>query len=232
MTLTTLSAACRGALASLGLAAATVLAPAVAQASPITVNFSGVVTSVGDDGSGLFASTFAAGQAVQGSWSFDSAATGTQQLSYDTSYPATFSVTIGGQTFGGDIEYRIFDDAGAGGDGFSIVNEDADYSVPVGLSPLVASTFFLQMLGMPTTTLSGQGLVTDPAALWNLANPSYAPNGLRLDNPTDGSYGLLYFAVTDMSNAVPEPGTVPLVAGALLALGASVRRRAGVQAAA
>lgn len=227
MTLTTLTAACRGAMASLGLVTVSALVPAVAPASPITVNFNGVVTSVGDDGSGLFGSTFAAGQAVQGSWTFDSAATGTQQLSYVTSYAATFSVTIGGQSFGGDIEYRIFDDAGVGGDGFSIVNEDADYSVPAGLSPLVARTFFLQMLGMPDTTLSGQGLVTDPAALWQLANPAYAPNGLRLDNPTNGSYGLLYFAVTDMSNAVPEPGTVPLVAGALLVLGASVRRRSG-----
>lgn len=210
----------RATLACLALAAAASLA----QAAPVTFNFSGVVTAVGGDGSGLFASTFSTGQAVEGSWTFDTTATGTSLLSYVTAYAASFSVNIGGQTFGGTGQYRVFDNAGAAGDGFSVNEEGGGYSVPAALSPLVASTFFLQMLGMPDDTLASQDLLLNPGALWPLANPSYAPNGLRLDNPNDGSYGLLYFSVTELSNAVPEPGTAALVAGALLACGAARRR--------
>jgi hypothetical protein len=204
------------------LAAATLLAtlsPA-AQAVPLTYYFSGQVTSLSDDNSGTFASTFALGQAVSGSWTFDSAATGTSILPYATSYASTFTVTIGTQTFSGVSEYRIFDDAPGGGDGFSVINEAGTYSAPA-LGPLTPRTFFLQNLGMPTSTLASQALVLDPAAIAGLASPAYAPNGLRLDNP-DGSYGLLYFSAA----VVPEPSSAWLAVSALVVAGAVWRRRA------
>ncbi len=195
------------------------LALAPAQAAPLTFNFSGTVSAIlSDDSSGTFGANFSLGQSVAGSWTFDSNAVGVPSLPYLTSYASTFVVTIGARTFSGSSEYRIFDN-GPGGDGFSVINETGTYAIPP-LGPLTASTFFVQFEGMPTSTLASQALVLNPAAIASLANPNYAPNGLRLDNP-DGSWGGLYFTAA----VVPEPASGALLACGLVLTGQLLRRR-------
>ena len=181
---------------------------AVSLATPLTFVFQGQVSGVLDDDSGTFGSNFAVGDPVTGFWSFDTTATqNTTGLPYLSYYHATFTATISGKTFAGVAEYRIFDD-GPGGDGFSVINETRTYSTPA-LGSLTPSTFFVQFLGMPTTTLSNQNIVTNPAELFPLYDPTYAPHGLRLDG-VDGSFGLLNFTVASV-NPVPEPTTALLL---------------------
>lgn len=208
-------------LTTLAAAAALALPLLPAQAAPLTFHFSGTVSAIlSDDSSGTFGANFAVGQAVSGSWTFDSDAVGTATaLPYLTTYASTFEVTIGTHSFSGSAEYRIFDNAPGGGDGFSVINETSSYTIPP-LGVLQPRTFFVQFLGMPTSTLSSQALVLDPAAIAALANPLYAPNGLRLDNP-DGSYGALYFS----ASVVPEPQAGLLMVCGLLAGGAALRWR-------
>ena len=206
-------------------AAATLLAlQAPAQAAPITIGFSGTVSSVfGDDSSGTFAATFTVGQAVNGTFTFDSLAVGTPFVGLNlTEYAATFEASVGAKKFFGPIDYRIFDNAGAAQDGFNVVAENGNYSIdpttPVG--SMVPSTFFLQFLGMPNATLASQALVLDPAALVPLYDPFYAPHGFRLDNK-DGTYGAAYFNIS----VVPEPGNLALLVAGLGLVGMVVRRR-------
>lgn len=205
---------------SLALTAMLMAAPAVHAAS-ITVAFDGEVRAIlSDDSSGTFSSNFSVGDTVSGSWTFDSAATGTPLNPNATWYASSFEVTIGSHTFSGSSEYRVFDNA-SGGDGFSVINEDGTYITPPGLGPLESRTFFLQFLGMPTSTFSGQSLILDPNAISSLYDPLYAPSGLRLDNP-DGSYGLLYFTA---ATSVPVPAAVWLFGSGILALAGMARRR-------
>jgi len=206
-------------IARLAAAAAFAFTLAPTQAAPLTFDFSGTVTTLlSDDSSGTFGANFSVGQSVAGSWTFDSTAVGVPSLPYLTSYSSTFVVKVGAHTFSGSSEYRIFDD-GPGGDGFSVINETGTYAIPA-LGPLTARTFFVQFLGMPTSTLASQALVLDPAAIASLANPFYAPNGLRLDNP-DGTWGGLYFSAA----VVPEPTSGALLACGLLLTGTLLRRR-------
>lgn len=196
------------------LLAASLAAPAAAV--PVVAHFHGVVTAVfGDDSSGVFASTFSLGQWVSGTWTFDTTAVGSSLLPSVTAYASTFTVNIGGQVFSGESQYRIFDNDPGADDGYSIVNEWGSYTGP-SLGPLFPSTFFVQFLGMPADTLASQALVTDPEAIGGLANPGYAPNGLRLDN-RDGTFGGLYFSV--LPGELPEPGSLGLTALALAVLG-------------
>lgn len=194
------------------MALAVVLSASAVSAAPIlTFTFSGKVsTIISDDGSGTFGANFAVGDAVTGSWTFDAAATQNPILPYASAYDATFSVTISGKTFSGGAEYRIFDDApGGGDDGFSVVNETGTFTGP-SLGSLQPRSFFLQFLGMPTTTLLNQNIVTNPDVLMPLANPTYAPHGFRLDNPRDETFGGLYFTI-DSVRRVPEPSTLWLM---------------------
>lgn len=182
-------------------------ATAISHATILTFSFQGQVSGVLDDNSGTFGANFSVGDPVNGFWTFDTAATQNPVPPSFSFYDATFSATISGKTFSGVAEYRIFDN-GPGGDGFSVINEIGTYSSPA-LGPLVPSTFFVQFLGMPTTTLSDQSIVTNPAALFPLYDPNYAPHGLRL-NGRDGSFGLLNFTI-DSVNPVPEPTTAMLL---------------------
>ena len=114
-----------------------------ASSAPITVYFSGQISSIiSDDSSGTFGSNFAVGDTVNGSWTFDSAAAGTAVGSYSF-YAASFIANIGASTFSGAAEYRIFDRPLPDGDGFSVINETSSYSGPA-LGPLTPRTFFLQ----------------------------------------------------------------------------------------
>ncbi len=199
------------------LALAASLFLSAAQAGPIIKTlFQGQVSSiVRDDNNGDFGNTFSVGNAVSGYWEFDAAAAGTNFAPFLTAYPATFSVTINGQTFSGPADYRIFNDSPFNGanDGFSVINESGTFSSP-SIGSLVAETFFFQALGMPTTTLNDLSIVNNPGALFPLANPGLAPNGLRLHNrEQSGDYGLLYFTINSMET-VPEPSTLTLLFGA------------------
>lgn len=205
---------------AVGLAAT--LITGVANATLLSFAFSGSVSSIiSDDSSNTFSTDFATGNTVTGTWSVDTAAVdqgGSSTMHY---YDATFSVTINGKTFSGPAQYRIFNDDPGGDDGFSIINESGTYTGPA-LGPLVPSTFFIQYLGMPATTLSDFSLITDPVSLISLANTSYAPHGFRLDNP-DGSFGGLYFTIDQVRN-VPEPGTLALLGLGLAGFLAARRR--------
>lgn len=77
---------------------------------------------------------------------------------------------------------------------------------------------------MPTTTLSNQSIVTNPAGLFPLYDPTYAPHGLRLDG-VDGSFGLLNFTVASV-NPVPEPTTALLLLTGLGIIMWTTRRKA------
>jgi hypothetical protein len=197
-----------------------------AQAAPVTVAFAGTISSIlSDDSSGAFGAAFAVGDAVSGTFTFDSAAVGVPAVGLNlTAYAATFSADINGVKVGGSTDYRIFNDAGPAQDGWNIVAENGAYAIdpttPVGT--LTASTFFLQFVGMPEATLADEGLVLNPAALTPLANLSYAPHGFRFDN-RDGTFGGAYFNISSVT-VVPEPGGLLLVALAG-ALAAAVRRR-------
>ena len=187
-----------------------------ATASTLGFNFSGHVSGVADDSSGTFGANFAAGDSVTGQFVIDTTAAPSGISLHYASYPASFSATVSGQNFGGPAEYRIFNDDPGAGDGFSIINEVGTYSAPA-LGDLVPRTFFIQFLGMPTTTLSDFSQVTDPVSLFPLYSPAYAPHGLRLDNSADGSFGLLYFTVDSLS-AVPESGGLSLLGLGIFAL--------------
>ncbi len=209
-------------LARLSLLAAWTL---TAAAAPVTVYFTGSVSNlIADDSSNTFSANFAVGDPVSGSFSFDTTSAAISTSPDLAIYPASFMVKIGKTSWSGPAEYRIFNDAGAGGDGWSIINEDGTYTGP-SLGPLVPRTFFIQFLAMPNSTLPNTNLVANPAALVPLADPNYAPNGLRLDN-RDGTFGALYFTLDSVS--IPEPGT--WTAGAALALAVATqalrRRRA------
>ncbi|TPW13562.1 MAG: hypothetical protein FD130_1546 [Halothiobacillaceae bacterium] len=169
-------------IASAALVAAALFVSTAEAAPVLTYNFSGSVSSIiSDDNSGTFGANFSVGDAV------DAAAAQNALLPYASYFDSTFNAIVSGKSFSGSAQYRIFNDApGGGDDGFSVINESGTYSAPV-LGPLVARTFFIQFLGMPTTTLSDLSIITDPASLASLANPAYAPHGLRLDNP-DGSF--------------------------------------------
>jgi|GEM_PF-4398766 len=191
-----------------------------ASAAPITVEFSGVVTTIiSDDSGNFFTSAFAIGDPVSGSWTFDSGALPTSSAADLAIYPASFKASVNGLLFSGPAEYRIFNDSGVD-DGFSMINEKGTYTAPV-VGPLIPRTFFVQFVGMPVGTLADTSLVLDPAALFPLAT-NIAPHGLRLDHP-DGSFGGLYFSV-DSLKIVPEPGTWIMAAAALGCLAAARRR--------
>ncbi|HWA29221.1 MAG TPA: hypothetical protein VG734_26460 [Lacunisphaera sp.] len=198
-----------------------------ARADMLTYNFSGQVSTIlHDDSANTFSSTFAVGNAVNGTFTIDTTASGTPLLPWVTAYAASFTLNIDGQLFSGSAQYRIFDNA-SDGDGFSIINESGTYSSPA-LGNLVSETFFLQYLGMPTSTLSDQSLIPDPTALIPLANPLAGPHGLRLHTRGGDAedYGALYFTV-DSVTGVPDSGaTVGLLGAALLSLGVLQRRRA------
>jgi len=197
---------------------------AVSLASPLTFTFQGQVSSIiSDDSSGTFGANFAVGDSVSGSWTFDTTATQHPLLSYASYYDATFNAMISGKAFSGAAQYRIFDNSPGGDDGFSVINETGTYTAPA-LGPLTPRTFFVQFLGMPTTTLSDQSLVTNPAGLFSLYNPSYAPHWLRLDNP-DGTFGGLYFTISSVT-PVPEPSTGLLLLAGLGGIVWAVRRKA------
>ena len=213
-------------LATLAAAACCAWAPTV-QAAPVTVAFAGTISSIlSDDSSGAFGAAFAVGDAVAGTFTFDSTAVGVPAVGLNlTAYAASFSATINGVKVGGNTDYRIFNDAGPAQDGWSIVAENGAYAIdpttPVGT--LTASTFFLQFLGMPGATLPDEGLVLNPAALTPLADLGYAPHGFRFDN-SDGTFGGAYFNISSVT-LVPEPGGLLLVALAGV-LAAATRRRA------
>lgn len=212
-------------IASAALVAAALFVSTAEAAPVLTYNFSGSVSSIiSDDNSGTFGANFSVGDAVSGSWSFDAAAAQNALLPYASYFDSTFNAIVSGKSFSGSAQYRIFNDApGGGDDGFSVINESGTYSAPV-LGPLVARTFFIQFLGMPTTTLSDLSIITDPASLASLANPAYAPHGLRLDNP-DGSFGGLYFTIDSVTPGIPEPSSYLLIVAGLGLTAWATRRR-------
>ena len=190
-----------------------------AKANLLSFDYSGQVSAIHDDLAGTFSSNFAVGNSINGTFTIDTNATGSLLISpYLKSYPISFTADINGHDFYGAAEYRIFNN-GPGGDGFSIINEHRDYVAPV-LGNLVPRTFFIQFLGMPTTALTDLSLITDPVSLVPLANPSYAPNGLRLDNKANpDDYGALYFTVNSV-RAVPDTAsTIALLGISFLGLG-------------
>jgi hypothetical protein len=83
-------------IVSLAIAPAVVLLPVCAQAVPITVAFSGTVTTTGS----ALTPTIAVGSSITGSYTFDSNATNTSANPASTGdyAVATFSATIGGFT--------------------------------------------------------------------------------------------------------------------------------------
>jgi hypothetical protein len=196
-------------------------APA-AQAAVVSFNFAGTISAlISDDSSHTFSANFAVGDAVSGSFSFDTGAAGVEVFPGTLkTYASSFAATVSGKAFSGASEYRIFDNSGSG-DGFSIINETGTYSAPV-LGPLVARTFFLQFLGMPIGTLSDLDIIADPSALFSLAT-NVAPHGFRLDSTLDNSFGGAYFNITSVTG-VPEPGSGALAALGLWLAGAATRR--------
>ena len=174
-------------------------------------------TAVFDDPTGTFAGAFAVGDPVSGQFSFDSGAIASATFPNYAAYPAAFSATVSGQAFSGPAEYRIFNDDPTGGDGVSVINETGTYTGP-SLGDLVPSTFFVQFLGMPTTTLTDFSLVTDPVSLVPLSDPLNAPHGLRMESSHDESFGFLYFTIDSVTTA-PDSGGLSLMALGLIALG-------------
>lgn len=200
------------------------LAAPAAQAAAVSFNFAGsILALIADDSSNTFSANFAVGDAVSGTFSFDTDALGVDIFPGTLrTYASSFNATISGHAFSGASEYRIFNNAPGGDDGFSIINETGSYSAPT-LGPLQARTFFLQFLGMPVGTLADLDIVTDPAALFSLAT-NYAPHGFRLDSTRDDSFGGAYFSITSVTR-VPEPGSWSLVLLAMAGTAAGSKRR-------
>lgn len=195
---------------------AAVLASGSATAVPLTFAFTGEVTGVAHHNAGIFAANFAVGDPITGKFTFESTALPLGTAPEQAAYPATFSATVSGHDFGGPAEYRIFNDIPPRGDGFQINNDDGTFTGPV-LGGLVPTTFFIQFVGMPPSTLADTSLVVDPVSIFPLYDPFYAPHGLRMDNPADGAYGLLTFSVDNLTR-VPDSGGLSLLGIGMLAL--------------
>jgi hypothetical protein len=195
---------------------------AAAQATLLTYEFAGsVFTILSDDSSNTFSANFAVNDVVTGSYTLDTTATEQAFNSTIHYYDASFTVTIGAHTFSGPAQHRVFNDD-SGEDGFSIINEQGTYTGPA-LGPLEPSTFFIQYLGMPMSTLSNFDQITDPESLIPLA--TFVLHGFRLDSTSDDSFGGLYFTIDSLQQTTPEPGSIVLLGLGLAGIGYSRRRR-------
>jgi len=175
----------------------------------ITYNFSGTVTTIlRNDSSGIFASNFAPGDSVTGSYTLDPTIIPTFPRPGVANYAGnSFNVTIGSYNFSGTADHRVFNDDPLHGDldAFSIVNETG-YTSP-SLGNLISRTFFVQFFDSSGSVFSSTDMVLDPPPLTSF---DYQINGLRLDNinnPDD--YGALYFNVDSLS-VIPAPGAILL----------------------
>lgn len=176
----------------------------------LTYSFDGEVTSIAnDDSTGVFGSTFSAGQAVHGTYTIDTASFGFLiRPTFALYVGSSFDVMIGGQHFYGSAAHRVFnDDAGfTNTDAFSIINETGTYASPM-IGNLVSSTFFIQFLDYTKTALSNTGQVLSP----NISDFGTQINGLRLDNRNDANdFGNLYFSIRSL-HQVPEPTSLSLL---------------------
>ena len=188
----------------------------------ITYNFSGTVTNIlRDDSSGIFASNFAVGDSVTGSYTLDPTIIPTfPRPSYARYAGNSFNVTIGSHNFSGTADHRVFNDDPVV-DAFSIINETG-YTSPI-LGDLISRTFFVQFFDSSGSVFSSTDMVLDPPPLTSF---DYQINGLRLDNINDPEdYGALYFNVDSLS-VIPTPGAILLGSIGVGLVGWLRRRRA------
>jgi hypothetical protein len=137
------------------------------------------------------------------------------------SIPGTLDITVGDLDFGNLFGTLTLVDPSSGPDTVAL-----DFSVSeLGFVPIVTAT-----LSLPAGTLNGTGLqdysasVSEPDSMFTFQLPA----GSSLLTGTLGITGVTSASSETSPSGVPEPGTIGLLAGGLLAV-TLVRRRAGAR---
>jgi len=198
-------------------------APAVA--TPITVSFSGTMTSITDP-TGVLNPAVAVGAPFTGSYTIEPVIGGSTSGAFGTFYlllPAGLTtVSIAGAPYSGPISgVLIGNGADLPGTGvrdfwFTLVNYSSSFGLP---SPVFATVGFLDST---LTRLSSESFFVNPdLAGWDQAEIQL---GRFVAGPGGGPQGeILGIGTITSVVAIPEPATTLLAAGGLCALAASRR---------